>query len=87
MIVEQGQVAPALEPVLKGALERSKASSKTSSGGAIVQDARQRRVLLLGAGMVAGPLVDYLAAIPGTQMTIGTPTPQMRVTAFAQMPL
>ena len=64
-------MAPLFQGTLDAAL-KSHGHTEPSAAGARVTDSPSRRVLLLGAGMVAGPLVDYLAAIPGTQMTIGT---------------
>jgi len=70
VVAENGRVAPIFQETLDAAL---KSHDRTEpAAGARVTDSPSRRVLLLGAGMVAAPLVDYLAAIPGTQMTIGT---------------
>ena len=86
VVASGGHVAKALESVLTPALQRSAAAtastrvgasaSASASAGARVKENRQRRVLLLGAGMVAGPLVDYLAPIPHTTMTIGAAVPR-----------
>jgi alpha-aminoadipic semialdehyde synthase len=71
VIAEDGHVAPAFAAAVAPSLARARAAAAASTG-ATVRDHGRRRVLLMGAGMVAGPLVDYLAAKPHTQMTIGT---------------
>jgi len=77
--------AAALSPVLRGAIVADRGvlsdphsqserllTSLNKHGHYRVVEARDRKVLLLGSGMVAQPVVDHLCSLPHTRMTVGS---------------